>query len=126
MVAMVAKATRAKAVVDARPLSNKRLERTRHNGSSICSNLGEPLKRSVRCSPVGAKMSSCETPIHATHLVEATVAISGSLIRHRPPTALESGMLNSSLLSAWLGEKDGVLCSTSIKLGSILRWKVLC
>jgi hypothetical protein len=29
--------------------SNKRLERTRHNGSSIRSNLGEPLKRSVRC-----------------------------------------------------------------------------
>ena len=27
---------------------NKRLERTRRNGSSICSNLGEPLKRDVR------------------------------------------------------------------------------
>ncbi len=27
---------------------NKRLERTRHNGSSIRSSLGEPLKRNVR------------------------------------------------------------------------------
>jgi hypothetical protein len=31
-----------------RALSNKRLERTRHEQASLLSNLGEPLKRSVR------------------------------------------------------------------------------
>ena len=46
---------------------NKRLERTRHNGSSICSNLGEPLKRNVGLLLV-FKVEKSSISFHGTHL----------------------------------------------------------
>ena len=51
---------------------NKRLERTRHERASLLSNLGEPLKRSVRWPESRKRFNDDETRVVLNHLLRFT------------------------------------------------------